>query len=123
MRIGELAHRTGTSVRSLRYYEQVGLLSPRRAENGYRDYDEQAVTVVHNVRRLLDSGLTSAEIKQIGDCLYTGDLAQTPVCTWVVGLYEERIAAVDANLTALAKRRTELQTELDGLRERLHQGR
>lgn len=40
MRIGELARRTGVSVRALRYYEEQGLLVPARAANGYREYTE-----------------------------------------------------------------------------------
>jgi len=36
MRIGELAKRTGVSVRSLRYYDKMGLLGAGRSENGYR---------------------------------------------------------------------------------------
>ncbi len=41
MRIGELAHRVGTTAHSIRYYERRGLLpSTGRRDNGYRDYDE-----------------------------------------------------------------------------------
>jgi DNA-binding transcriptional MerR regulator len=43
VRISEVSRRTGVSIRSLRYYEQQGLLCPRRLENGYRDLDEEAV--------------------------------------------------------------------------------
>ena len=53
MRIGELAERTGTSSRSLRYYEQQGLLATRRTANGYRDYDESDLRLVHQIRELL----------------------------------------------------------------------
>ena len=40
MRIGELAKRTGVATRMLRYYEEQGLISTRRLDNGYRGYDE-----------------------------------------------------------------------------------
>lgn len=42
MKIGELAACTGVSIRSLRYYDQQGLLSPVRGENGYREYSPLA---------------------------------------------------------------------------------
>ncbi|UZI28651.1 MerR family DNA-binding transcriptional regulator [Streptomyces sp. CA-278952] len=45
MRIGELARRAGTTTRTLRYYESRGLLPARRAENGYRSYDEGDTSV------------------------------------------------------------------------------
>lgn len=39
MRIGELAELSNTPTRSLRYYEEQGLIIPTRLENGYRDYE------------------------------------------------------------------------------------
>ncbi|MEF9982479.1 MAG: MerR family transcriptional regulator, partial [Glutamicibacter sp.] len=59
MRIGELANRTGVPTRMLRYYEEQGLITPLRLENGYRDYDEYLVERVLKIRRLLDSGVPS----------------------------------------------------------------
>ncbi|MFD9283808.1 MerR family DNA-binding transcriptional regulator [Streptomyces mirabilis] len=43
MRVGELARRTGVTVRALRYYEAAGLVVPRRLTNGYRDYAPTAL--------------------------------------------------------------------------------
>ncbi len=69
MRIGELSHRTGTSRRLLRYYEEQGLIVSQRSANGYRDYDEATVDRVGQVRGLLDAGLPTRIIKQILPCL------------------------------------------------------
>lgn len=41
--IGELAELAGVSVRTLRHYEQIGLLAPKRGENGYRVYGPSEV--------------------------------------------------------------------------------
>ncbi|MBB4932259.1 DNA-binding transcriptional MerR regulator [Lipingzhangella halophila] len=69
MRIGELAERTGTSRRLLRYYEEQGLIASERCPNGYRDYDERFVDRVIQIRGLLDAGLPTRIIKQILPCL------------------------------------------------------
>jgi DNA-binding transcriptional MerR regulator len=69
MRIGELAERTGTPRRLLRYYEEQGLILPGRSPNGYRDYDERLVDRVMQIRGLLDAGLPTRIIKQILPCL------------------------------------------------------
>ncbi|WLP88596.1 MerR family transcriptional regulator [Gordonia sp. NB41Y] len=69
MRIGEVAELTGTSTRALRYYENEGLVVPRRQANGYRDYDDFLVDRVVQIRGLLDTGLPTRIIKQILPCL------------------------------------------------------
>ena len=65
MRIGELAERTGASPRSLRYYEQRGLLASERTANGYREYGPEAVDRMRNIRLLLESGLTSEDVQEL----------------------------------------------------------
>ncbi|WP_129843649.1 MerR family transcriptional regulator [Streptomyces sp. RFCAC02] len=69
MRIGELAERTGTPRRLLRYYEEQRLISAARLPNGYRDYDERNVDRVRQIRGLLDAGLPTRIIRQILPCL------------------------------------------------------
>ncbi|EPH39489.1 MerR family transcriptional regulator [Streptomyces aurantiacus] len=69
MRIGELADRTNTPRRLLRYYEEQGLIVADRTPNGYRDYDAATVDRVLQVRGLLDAGLPTRIIKQILPCL------------------------------------------------------
>ena len=50
MLIKDLAERAGVSVKAVRYYESRGLLSPGRAANGYREYDDGDVLVVREIR-------------------------------------------------------------------------
>ncbi|MFK8849988.1 MerR family transcriptional regulator [Streptomyces sp. Ac-502] len=69
MRIGELAERTGTSRRLLRYYEEQRLLTPGRSGNGYRAYEEAHVGRVLQIKGLLDAGLPTRIIRQILPCL------------------------------------------------------
>ncbi|WP_285189413.1 MerR family transcriptional regulator [Rhodococcus sp. MEB041] len=69
MRIGELATRTGIAARMLRYYEEQGLISPRRLDNGYRVYDEYLVDRVHKIRGLIDAGIPTRIVADILPCL------------------------------------------------------
>ncbi|MFH7596077.1 MerR family transcriptional regulator [Streptomyces racemochromogenes] len=73
MRIGELAARTGVSERSLRYYEQQGLLVSDRTPGGHREYPERAVDRVIRVQELYAAGLHSAKIAQILPCMRDED--------------------------------------------------
>ena len=69
MRIGELAQRTGVAPRMLRYYEEQGLVSPRRLDNGYREYDDYLVDRVQKIRGLIDSGIPTRIVSDILPCL------------------------------------------------------
>ncbi|MFP7761873.1 MerR family transcriptional regulator [Marisediminicola sp. LYQ85] len=62
MRIGELSARTGVSVRALRYYEDQGLLAPRRNASGQRLYSAEHESVIATIRDLLDAGFCSSVI-------------------------------------------------------------
>ena len=72
MRIGELAEQAATTTRTLRYYEQQGLLSAQRNANGYRDYDEVDLRLVREIRSLLDLGFNLEETRPFVDCLRSG---------------------------------------------------
>lgn len=68
MRIGELASRTGVSVRSLRYYEEQDLLASARTPSGQRTYEEDAVERVVFLQRLYAAGLSSRTILELLPC-------------------------------------------------------
>lgn len=69
MRIGELSKRTGVAPRMLRYYEEQGLISPQRLDNGYRDYPYYLIDRVNKIRGLVDSGIPSRIVGLILPCL------------------------------------------------------
>jgi DNA-binding transcriptional MerR regulator len=73
MRIGELARRTGVSERSLRYYEQQGLLESSRTPGGHREYEERAVDRVIRIQVLFAAGLSSRVIDSILPCMRDHD--------------------------------------------------
>ncbi|PHV64854.1 MerR family transcriptional regulator [Williamsia muralis] len=69
MRIGELSEKTGIPRRMLRYYEEQGLITPRRLENGYRVYDDYLIDRVKKIRGLIDSGIPTRIVADILPCL------------------------------------------------------
>ncbi|AKU18098.1 MerR family transcriptional regulator [Luteipulveratus mongoliensis] len=79
MRIGELASRAGTSVRSLRYYEEQGLLASERSTSGQRHYDEHEVERVTFIKKLYAAGLTSRTIAELLPCVDTPSLENSDV--------------------------------------------
>ena len=81
MRIGELARRTGVSQRSLRYYEQQGLLVSDRTSGGQRSYAEQAVDRVIHIQELFAAGLHSRTIANLLPCMRDSDGGPAPHAT------------------------------------------
>lgn len=73
MRIGELARRTGVSQRSLRYYEEQGLLTSDRTSGGQREYPEKAVDRVIRIQELYAAGLHSRTISSLLPCMRDTD--------------------------------------------------
>ncbi|MFK0044793.1 MerR family transcriptional regulator [Streptomyces sp. NPDC090741] len=69
MRIGELATRAGVSVRSVRYYEEQGLLTSTRSTSGQRHYTDNEVERVTFVQRLYAAGLSSRTIAELLPCV------------------------------------------------------
>jgi DNA-binding transcriptional MerR regulator len=65
VKIGEASKATGASARSLRFYEDEGLIVPGRCSNGYRDYCRATVDRVIAVRSLLESGLPVRMIREL----------------------------------------------------------
>ena len=81
MRIGELAERTGVSVRSLRYYEQQGLLTSERTAGGHREYPDRAVDRVIRIQELFAAGLSSKKIALMLPCMRDADGGPSEIAT------------------------------------------
>lgn len=71
MRIGEVAQRSGVSVRALRYYEEQDLLVPERGPGGQREYTVDAVRRVQIIQQLYAAGLSSRRITELLPCIDT----------------------------------------------------
>jgi DNA-binding transcriptional MerR regulator len=73
MKIGELAARTGVSERSLRYYEEQGMIAPERTSGGQRRYTQAAVDRVIRIQELYAAGLSSSRIARLLPCMRDAD--------------------------------------------------
>lgn len=111
MRIGELAEQAGTSTRTLRYYEQHGLLNARRTTNGYRDYDEGDLRLVREIRSLLEIGFNLEDTRPFVDCLRSGhdSGAQCPAALQVLA---RKLADLDDCIAQLTAVRSRLAADL-----------
>ncbi|MEV6868239.1 MerR family transcriptional regulator [Streptosporangium subroseum] len=116
MRIGELAQAASTTARALRHYEHEGLITSRRASNGYRIYDEAVVVQVRNIRHLLDAGLTLADVRAFLPCL-DGDVAAAPPSDRGIQIALDRLAVLDERIAAQTEARDRLAATLRRVRE------
>ena len=107
MKIGELAQRSGVTTKAVRYYESLGLVTPTRLGNGYRDYDHDDVRLVREVRTLAGLGIRAEDARPFLECLIAGH-GHGDDCPDSVGAYRDAIAEVDARLADLTQRRAAL---------------
>jgi MerR family copper efflux transcriptional regulator len=107
MRIGELSTASGLSTKTIRFYEQAGLLpAPPRTAGGYRDYPKQTSARLGFIRDAQGAGLTLAEIRSI---LVLRDGGHAP-CEHVTALIDQHLADIERRLA-----------ELNATRQALHQ--
>lgn len=111
MRIGELAERTGTSTRALRYYETQGLLAVRRDAKGHRDYDENDQRLVEEIRSLLAIGFGLEDARPFVECLRAGNPAGD-ACPDAVAVYRRKLAEIDSCMERLSRARTRIAEQL-----------
>jgi DNA-binding transcriptional MerR regulator len=97
MRIGDLAERTGVSVRALRYYEEQGLLAADRSASGQRRYTDAAQSRVRLIQQLYAAGLSSRTIADLLPCVNAE--VSTPQSRAILAAERERIDAKIAELT------------------------
>jgi DNA-binding transcriptional MerR regulator len=114
MTIGELAKRTGVSIRMLRYYEAEGLLKPQRTASGYRDYDAAEVRTVHRIKLLASAGMILATIRQFLPCI-RGEGPVFEPCDELRSSLHEQIRRADDSIAKLSESREVLQRFLSDI--------
>jgi DNA-binding transcriptional MerR regulator len=117
MQVGQLAQRTGASIRSLRYYEASGLLHAARRRNGYRDFDDASVERVHVIRDLIDTGFTIEEIRSLDDCLPCPH-SDGRCSSLTAALYRRKLTRIDQQVRTLTALRARIHSRLRTLSAR-----
>lgn len=127
LQIGEVAERTGVTQRTLRFYEEKGLLKPpSRLEGGFRLYSEDDVQRVEQIKRLQQLlGFTLADIKEMVEAEevktqiraeYRKD-AEISERKEKIGraleVTERQVSVIDQKLAALQEMKTNLQEKVD----------
>lgn len=117
MLIGELSRRTGVHAHQLRYYEAQNLLEPARGSNGYREYSDDAVLAVTQIRRLLEAGLSTEEIGYLQPCV-TGTAPDLEGCPELLDVLRARLEGLDERIGTLVRSRQALQDYIDAAERR-----
>ncbi|SCF17114.1 MerR family transcriptional regulator [Micromonospora mirobrigensis] len=119
MRIGELAARTGVSVRALRYYEEQNLLASDRSAGGQRRYPESAVERVQWIQRLYGAGLPSRMVLELLPCVFTPGSDTGPSMLGKMMAERDRI---DGKVADLVTTRDKLDGLIAAAREYIGEG-
>ncbi len=110
MRIGEAARSLGLSLRTLRYYEERGLVRPARGEGGQRWYAEDDLRTVRHVRTLLAAGLGTAVIAELLPCMRDDDGHPAPACAELAGRLTQERDRISGAIADLESARGTLET-------------
>lgn len=97
MNVREAAERSGLPAKTIRYYDDIGLVVPDRANNGYRDYDNQSVQKLAFLKRARQLGFSIDDCRQLLSLYEDKDRASADV----KALAETHLAEIDKRLAEL----------------------
>ena len=118
-RIGEIAQRLGLTERTIRYYEEVGLLeSIKRVEGGRRVYTDDDVGRLRFIQKLKMLGLTLQEMLEL-ERLYARHRSNRQVLPRLVELLDAHLATTDERMSELAALRDEIRSYREHVARRL----
>ncbi|MEH2444911.1 MAG: heavy metal-responsive transcriptional regulator [Nostoc sp.] len=106
--IGQVTDISGIPIRTIRYYESLGLLkSSRRTEGGFRQFSLDVLTRLAFIKRAQNLGLS---LEEIGNILQVYDQGQAP-CGEIKEKLENKLLQIDQQIDQLLT----LRSEIDGL--------
>ena len=118
-RIGELAAKVGVTERTIRYYEEVGLLdSVRRLERGTRVYTDLDVRRLKLIRKLKVLGLSLQEMHEL-EGMYSSERSNRTVLPRLIELLDAHLQTVDGRIAELQMLRDEIRRYREHVAQRL----
>jgi DNA-binding transcriptional MerR regulator len=106
--IGQVAQRSGVAAKTIRYYEQIGVLpAPSRAASGYRLYDQSGVERLRFIRRDRSLGLPLQQLKSLIGTLNSG--RQPALRPRLRALVQAQLDVVTTQMTELGRLRQQLE--------------
>ncbi len=109
-KIGQLANLVGVSPRTIRYYEEIGLLnSIKRMEGGKRVYTDQDCQRLQFIKRLKHLGLTLAEMQELED-IYRIHRTNKKVLPRLLELLDGHVEKIEERVQNLEKLKSEILT-------------
>ncbi|TVY09518.1 MerR family transcriptional regulator [Paenibacillus cremeus] len=113
MRIGELARRAQVTIRTVRYYESIGLLPQGMREgSGQHYYTEDTLVRLRKIDQLKKLGLSLDEIREVVD-FYFIDPSGVQSKQKVLSLLRQYLAQTDQKINELQQFSAELRTHID----------
>lgn len=109
MNVGEAARRAGLPAKTIRYYEEIGLISPDRAGNGYRAYSGEDVHRLAFLKRARNLGFSIEDCRQLMALYRDGSRASADVR-----------AIASAHVSAIEEKMRELQSMRSTLNKLIH---
>jgi DNA-binding transcriptional MerR regulator len=122
-RIGELAAKVGVTERTIRYYEERGLLeSVKRLDGGQRVYTDDDIRRLKFIQKLKVLGLSLAEMQEL-ETLYGRHHTNAKVLPRLIELLDSHLATVGERLGELAALRDEIRSYRQHVTKRLEEAR
>jgi DNA-binding transcriptional MerR regulator len=118
VQIRDLAKRAGVTTRTLRYYEEKGLLEPERLPNGYRWYTADDVETVRRIRFLLAAGINTDMTREALPCMLDDGGFLAPTCEEMVVDFERERDRIDRQIAELELARASLDAIIAAGRQR-----
>lgn len=112
LKIGELSKLTGVSIRSLRYYEEQGLISPKRLENGYREYNMLTIEQVNTIKFYLNLGLSTEQISTFLQCVL---ISKEAFCKEVMPVYQAKLEEINSQILQLTAIKSNLEERIQAI--------